>query len=138
MPINILLIDDERDFICALSKRLILRNYKVSHAFSGQEALNVFRQNKFDVILLDILMPGLNGLETYERIRATDPVVGVIILTAHAEIETAMNGIKKGVFDYMIKPVKFEELIEKIEMAYHNKKICQETVNFTRDFSDNE
>jgi len=123
MPVKVLLIDDEVEFILAVSNRLVLRNYEVTYAFSGQEALKRLEQAKYDVILLDILMPGMNGLETYEHIRAIDQDVRVMMLSAHVEIEMAINGINKGVFDYLIKPVEIEDLIEKIEMAYHHKNV---------------
>ncbi|MBT4288549.1 MAG: response regulator [Deltaproteobacteria bacterium] len=127
MPVRILLVDDEIDFVVALSNRLVMRNYEVIFAFSGDMALKEFDHKKFDVVLLDILMPGIGGLETYERIRSIDPAVRVIMLSAHTDLSVAINQMKKGVFDYLIKPIEIEDLIEKIELAYHHKNISLET-----------
>jgi DNA-binding NtrC family response regulator len=123
MPVKLLLIDDEIEFIVALSNRLVMRNFEVTFAYSGIDGLKRLTEGKFDVVLLDILMPGMNGLETYSRIRFIDATVPVIMMSAHLETEIAINGIKKGVFDYLIKPVEIDELIEKIERAYHHKNI---------------
>lgn len=98
MPVKVLLIDDEVEFIVALSNE----NFEVSYAFSDNDALKRLDESEFDVVLLDILRPGMNGLETYDQIRHIDATVPVIMLSAHLETEIAINGIKKGVFDYLI------------------------------------
>jgi DNA-binding NtrC family response regulator len=113
-----------------------MKNFEVSYAFSGNDALKRLNESEFDVVLLDILRVGMNGLETYDRIRHIDATVPVIMLSAHLETEIAINGIKKGVFDYLIKPVEIEDLIEKIERAYHHKNSFLETVSFTKIGSD--
>jgi DNA-binding NtrC family response regulator len=111
MPVKVLLIDDKVEFIVALSNRLVMRNFEVSYAFSCNDALKQLTEGKFDVVLLDILRPGMNGLETYNRIRHIVSTVSVIISSAHLETEIAI----KGVFDYIVKSIEIEDLIEKIE-----------------------
>jgi DNA-binding NtrC family response regulator len=133
MTIKILLVDDEIDFINTLSTRLLIRNYEVHTAFDGAKAMELFHNINFDVILLDILMPGLSGLEIYDQMKVIDPMVCVIMLTANTEIEMIMNSIQMGAFDYVIKPVIIEDLIEKIEMAFNHRKLRIETVRFAEE-----
>mgnify|MGYP005636709991 CR=1 FL=1 len=109
-----------------------MKNFEVSYAFSGNDALKRLNESEFDVVLLDILRVGMNGLETYDRIRHIDATVPVIMLSAHLETEIAI----KGVFDYIVKSIEIEDLIEKIERAYHHKNSFLETVSFTKIGSD--
>ncbi|MGB5986786.1 MAG: response regulator [Desulfobacterales bacterium] len=123
LPINILLVDDERDFVEILSLRLSDAGHRVRTAFSGQEALAVLAETEgdalpeTDVIILDIKMPGMDGIETLKQIKARCPVVEVILLTGHGAVDTAVQGLKSGAFDYLLKPADFEELATKLEAA---------------------
>jgi DNA-binding NtrC family response regulator len=123
LPINILLVDDERDFVEVLSLRLVDAGHRVKTAFSGQEALSVLadtegdRLPEIDVIVLDIKMPGMDGIETLKQIKAKYPVIEVILLTGHGAVDTAVKGLKSGAFDYLLKPADFDELTTKLEAA---------------------
>lgn len=127
MPANILLIDDEQGFVDTLARRLDKRGYTVNYALSGQEGINALGKDAHvDVVVLDVKMPGMDGIETLSIIKATHPLVEVIMLTGHATVENAIEGMKRGAFDYMMKPCEMEELLIKIDEA-HDKKQSQET-----------
>ena len=123
LPINILIVDDERDFVEVLSLRLTDAGHQVRAAYSGQEALAVLAETEpealpdIDVIILDIKMPGMDGIETLKQIKARYPVVEVILLTGHGAVDTAVKGLKSGAFDYLLKPADFDELTVKMEAA---------------------
>lgn len=127
LPINILLVDDERDFVEILSLRLTDAGHRVRIAFSGQEALSVLAETEgdalpeIDVMVLDIKMPGMDGIETLKQVKAKHPVVEVILLTGHGAVDTAIKGLKSGAFDYLLKPADFEELTTKMEAARKQK-----------------
>ncbi|GFK94071.1 Response regulator MprA [Fundidesulfovibrio magnetotacticus] len=119
---SVLLVDDEAEFIETLAKRLTRRGLKVHLAFSGQEALDFLAANEADVAVLDVKMPGMDGIEALQKIKALKPGLEVLMLTAHANVEVAMRGMELGAFDYLMKPVELEELLCKIQDA--NKKKC--------------
>lgn len=118
-----MLVDDEKDYIQPLSERLESRGFDVSTVFSGEEALTLIENNNFDIVLLDIMMPEKSGLDTLQDILKIDFLVQVILLTGHAEIETAIGEVSSGVFDYLVKPVRIDQLIERIHLAYKRKKV---------------
>lgn len=122
-PIRVLLVDDEFDFIETLGKRLANRGFETDCVTSGSEALDHFIQKPYDVVITDLMMPQMNGLQLFSEIRKLEPTVSVIILTGLAEIELAVDGIKAGLFDYLVKPVNFDELIEIIALAHQKQKI---------------
>ena len=123
LPINILIVDDERDFVEVLSLRLTDAGHRVRAAYSGKEALSVLAETEpetlpdIDVVILDIKMPGMDGIETLKQIKANYPVVEVILLTGHGAVDTAIKGLKSGAFDYFLKPADFDELTVKLEAA---------------------
>lgn len=123
LPINILIVDDERDFVEVLSLRLTDAGHRVRAAYSGKEALSVLAETEpdalpdVDVVVLDIKMPGMDGIETLKLIKARYPVVEVILLTGHGAVDTAVKGLKSGAFDYLLKPADFDELTGKLEAA---------------------
>lgn len=120
---NILLVDDEVAFVEAMVKRLTKRGYDVSFAHSGQDALQILRDNKrIEVVVLDIRMPGLDGIETLQAIKKDFPRTEVILLTGHATVETAVQGMKMGARDYLLKPCDFDELILKVNQAADIKR----------------
>ena len=119
---KILLVDDEEEFVEALAQRLEIRNCEVLKAFSGQAALQSLENNAVDVIILDVLMPGMDGIETLKEIKNKYPLIEVIMLTGHATVQTAIDGMKLGAYDYMMKPTDTEILAEKIKSAHDRKK----------------
>ena len=125
----IVLVDDESEFIETMSKRLQKRELKVLTANSGEEAMEVVHKNpKLEVMILDVKMPGMDGIETLREIKRIQPLAEVILLTGHASVETSIEGMKQGAFDYLLKPMKFEELLMKMAQAFekksaHDKKI---------------
>jgi DNA-binding NtrC family response regulator len=122
-PCRVLLVDDEIEFIQTLAKRLKRRNLEVSSALDGVEALETLAATPFDVVVLDMKMPGMDGLETLRRIKTRHPLVEVILLTGHASIDAAIEGMEQGAFDYLMKPMEFDELLYKIEDAFKKKSI---------------
>lgn len=123
--IRVLMVDDEKEFLETLVKRLVKRKLKASGVGSGEEALLALREKPVDVVILDVKMPGMNGLETLRQIRRNHPLVEVIMLTGHANMEVAIEGMEAGAFDYLTKPVDIDELLYKVQDA-HQKKALQE------------
>ena len=127
MPASILLVDDEKGFVDTMAKRLSKRGLTVQTANAGQEGLEVLAgPGNVDVVILDVKMPGMDGIETLKAIRAAHPLVEVIMLTGHATVENAIEGMKLGAYDYMMKPCEMDELLTKVDEAYL-KKQAQET-----------
>jgi DNA-binding NtrC family response regulator len=121
MPTKVLLVDDEKDFVEMLSLRLKEAGEKVTPAYSGKECLETLEKTEIDVVILDIKMPGMDGIETLREIRKRFPLVEVIMLTGHGTIETAVEGMKVGAFDYLLKPADFDDLTAKLEGARKRK-----------------
>ncbi|MCU0560771.1 MAG: response regulator [Desulfobacterales bacterium] len=121
-PSQILLVDDEADFVEMLSLRLKEIGESVLSAFSGGECLKILAKTDIDVVILDVKMPGMNGVETLAEIKKAHPLVEVIMLTGHGTIETALEGMKLGAYDLLIKPADFHELIEKLNNARRRKQ----------------
>jgi DNA-binding NtrC family response regulator len=123
MKIKVLLVDDEKDFIESLAERLQLRDFDVSTALNGDDAFNLIREKEFDVIVLDVKMPGKSGIDTLKEIKNINQLSQVIMLTGHATVESAIQGMKLGAYDYIMKPTVTEDLINLINKAY---KIVEE------------
>lgn len=119
-PLNVLLVDDEEAFLSVLSRRLSKRDITIFNALSGEEALSMLEENDIDVVVLDVKMPGISGIETLKRIQKMDEDVEVIMLTGHADVDVAMLGMSLGAFDYLLKPADIDELMFKIYDAYNN------------------
>jgi DNA-binding NtrC family response regulator len=118
----IMLVDDEVSFVETTAKRLAKRNIKTVSAFSGEEGLETLKTNQnLDVIVLDVKMPGMGGIETLKKIKEEFPLIEVIMLTGHATVDSAIDGIKLGAYDYLMKPCDIEELIGKVEGAAQKK-----------------
>jgi DNA-binding NtrC family response regulator len=128
MKPRILIVDDEKDFTESLAERLALRDYDVSTSFSGEEALEKLKAYNLDVVILDVQMPGLDGIETLREIKRIKPLTEVIMLTAHATVETAIKGMQLGALDYLLKPCDNEELVSKIERGYERKADQEERI----------
>lgn len=117
-PMSVLVVDDERDFLETLVNRLKKRKIDPACCFSGEEALETMKNRRFDIVILDVQMSGMNGIEVLRRIKEDYPKTEVIMLTGHASVGTGVEGIKTGAFDYLIKPVEIDQLIVKIRQAY--------------------
>jgi DNA-binding NtrC family response regulator len=118
---KVLVVDDEERFRLTLAKLLTVRGLEVTTLGSGQEALEALRQGPFDVIVLDVRMPGMNGIETLAEIKKINPLIEVIILTGHASVDAAVDIMKLGGYDYLLKPCSLEELTDKIDAAFERK-----------------
>lgn len=115
---RILIVDDEVDFSEALAERLEMRNFEAMTASSAQEAIEKIRAGGTpDVVVLDLKMPGMDGIETLELIKQYDPSIEVILLTGHGSTESGIAGMKRGLFDYLMKPVELKVLVDKINEA---------------------
>jgi DNA-binding response OmpR family regulator len=121
IPTRVLLVDDEKDFVEMLGLRLEEAGEKVTPAYSGQECLQVLEKEEIDVVVLDILMPGMDGIATLKEIKRRFPLVEVIMLTGHGTTESAVEGMKLGAFDYLLKPAHFGELTAKLKSARQRK-----------------
>jgi DNA-binding NtrC family response regulator len=128
IPAKVLIVDDEKDFVQMFSLRLQAQGEKVSTAYGGKDALKVLAQVPIDVVILDIRMPGMDGIDTLKQIKITYPLVEVILLTGHGSTETAVEGMKLGAFDYLMKPAEFEEIKLKVEHARYRKDDQEERI----------
>jgi DNA-binding NtrC family response regulator len=128
LPIDILIVDDEKDFVEMLSLRLTEAGHRVRGAFDGEAGLAALAEAECDVVILDIRMPGRDGISVLKTIKNTHPVVEVILLTGHGTIDTAVEGLKSGAFDYVQKPARFEELLDKLEAARLRKAGQEERI----------
>lgn len=124
----ILLVDDEVDFLAPLRKRLAKRGFTVEEAHSGEAALEILGEYAADVVVLDVKMPGMDGISALHRIKEQWPLVEVIMLTGHASMEAAIRGMELGAFDYLMKPVDFTELCNKLEDAGIRKAHMEEKI----------
>lgn len=128
IPTRILLVDDEKDFIEMLSMRLEEAGEKVTVAYDGKACLERLGQQEIDVVILDIKMPGMDGIQVLREIKNNHPLVEVILLTGHGTTDTAVEGMKLGAFDYLLKPADFEDLTTKVEGARKKKEEQDERI----------
>ncbi len=129
---KVLVVDDELDFLETIVKRFKRRKIRAVGVTSGREALALLEQEHFDVVILDIRMPGMDGIETLKEIKKKRPLMEVILLTGHASVESGMQGMQFGAFDYVMKPAEFEELLEKVKQAYERKSLHEEKLRETK------
>ncbi len=115
--INILLIDDEIEFIETLAERFELRGYTSKIAGDGESGISMIAKESFDIVILDLMMPGLSGLDTLRQIKDIDKTLPVIMLTGHGSTKDGMEGMRMGAFDFLMKPLDINELLEKIKLA---------------------
>ena len=120
--LRVLIVDDEEDFRETIVKRLKARKIIAEGAASGVKALEVLETTDFDVIVLDVKMPGMDGIETLRHIKKLQPEIEVIMLTGHASVEFGLKGMQLGAFDYVMKPAPLNELLETIGQAYNKKR----------------
>ncbi|WP_300458267.1 response regulator [Desulfobacula sp.] len=127
--IKVLLVDDEKAFLDTISKRLKKRGMDVTAVYSGNDALSELEKNKsIEVVILDVKMPQMDGIQTLIKIKKTFPLVEVIMLTGHATVETAIDGMKLGAFDYLMKPCDIELLLTKAMNAADRKRLHEEKI----------
>jgi DNA-binding NtrC family response regulator len=122
---KILLVDDETVFTDNMSKLLNARGYRVTAVNSGEDAISALKQDRFDVVVLDLKMPGMDGLTTLREIKTLGLFTETLILTGHGSIDTAMEAIKLGAYDYLSKPCEIEDLVAKIEGAWGKKDMAE-------------
>jgi two-component system, OmpR family, response regulator len=120
---RVLIVDDEPDFLETIVKRLKKRKVDAFGVDSGEEALKILGEQGFDVVILDVRMPGMDGMETLKEIKKKSPLTEVIMLTGHASVESGMQGMQFGAYDYVIKPADLDELIEKVNQASERKTL---------------
>jgi DNA-binding NtrC family response regulator len=121
--IHLLLVDDEKDFIETVTQRLNNKGFKATVVFNSQDAFNKIETDEaIDVIIMDISMPGIDGLESLQEIKKKRPLIEIIMLTGHATIQSAIEAMKFGAFDYLRKPCELDTLIAKINAATSRKK----------------
>ncbi len=125
----VMLVDDEAPFVETMTKRLIKRELNVISAFSGQEALETLdKHQNVDVVILDVKMPGMDGIETLKKMKSAYPLIEVVMLTAHATVESAIEGMRFGAFDYLMKPCDMEQLMGKVHEASRKKQGHEEKI----------
>ena len=118
---KILLVDDEVVFTKNMSKLLVNRGYHVTAVNRGDAAIRAMEEDDFDVVVLDLKMPGMDGITTLKEIKKLGLFTETLILTGHGSIDTALEAIKLGAYDYLTKPCEINELVEKIEGAWEKK-----------------
>jgi two-component system, OmpR family, response regulator CpxR len=121
MKIRVLLVDDEKDFVETLVERLRARNLLVLTAANGDEAIARIQEEDVDVVVLDMLMPGRTGIEVLREMKQIKPLVEIILLTGHATVQSAIEGMSQGAFYYLMKPAEMKKLLEQIAHAYKHK-----------------
>ena len=118
---NVLLVDDEEKFLDVLSQRLGTRGISADTAISGEDALVKIKNKQFDAIVLDVMMPGIGGIETLKRIRKQYPELQIIMLTGQGTIDKAVETMKEGAIDFLEKPADIDKLMDKIGEAKKKK-----------------
>ena len=126
---NVLVVDDEEEFREMTIKRLAKRGLHAEGAESGPKALEILEKSRIDVVLLDVKMPEMDGIETLRHIRNLKPLVEVVLLTGHASVDSGIEGMKLGAFDYLMKPIELEPLLEKLTDAYEKKRLHEEEID---------
>lgn len=129
---RVLIVDDELDFLETIVKRLKRRKIDTTGVSSGKEALELLRNQHFDVVILDVRMPGMDGIETLKEMKRTMPLMEVILLTGHASVESGMQGMQLGAFDYVMKPADIDDLIGKVRQAFERKQLHEDKVKETK------
>lgn len=129
----VMLVDDEVPFVETMTKRLKKRDLRVISAHSGEESLEMLSKNQnLDAVILDVKMPGMDGIDTLKEIKKHYPLIEVIMLTGHATVESAIDGMKQGAFDYLMKPCAIEDLLRKVEGATQKKRGQEEKIREAR------
>jgi DNA-binding NtrC family response regulator len=125
---KLMLVDDEKRFLASIAKLLSKKGIDAVTANSGVEAIEILKNQTIHVVILDVKMPGMDGNETLVEIKRRFPMVEVIMLTGHATVESAVDGLKSGATDYLLKPIGIDELIQKAEQAFEKRMRLEEKI----------
>lgn len=126
--VQLLIVDDEERFLETTRRLMANRGVQTKTAPSGAEALRIIDETPVDVVILDVKMPGMDGVETLQRIKRHYPLIEVIMLTGHGSVDSAVKGLRMGAFDYVMKPCDIPDLLAKVEEAYGKKKSMEEKI----------
>lgn len=126
--LKMMLVDDEERYLSTTSRLLFKKGYEVVTAASGAEALEKLRDAEIHVVILDVKMPGMGGISTLQEIKRLFPLVEVIMLTGHAAIESAVDGLRSGATDYLMKPTDIDDIIQKAEEAFSRRQRLEEKI----------
>ena len=129
---KLMLVDDEERFLTTTQKLLAKKGHDVLTATSGMEALEILKQKNMHVVVLDVKMPGMDGIETLKEIKRRFPLVEVIMLTGHATVESAVDGLKSGATDYLMKPTEIDDLLQKAEAAFAKRQELEEKIRLAQ------
>lgn len=120
---RVLVVDDEEDFIDTIVRRLRAKGLSAEGVTRGEYALKLLEDQEFDVCILDVKMPGMDGIQTLREMKKKKPLMEVIMLTGHGSVESGVQGLQLGAYNYVMKPVPFDELLEQLVNAYERKRI---------------
>lgn len=123
-----MLVDDEERYLQTTKKLLEKKGYQVITAQSGREALDTLKSQNIHVVILDVKMPGMDGNETLKAIKTLYPLVEVIMLTGHATVDSAIDGLKSGACDYLMKPADIDDIISKAEEAFEKRQRLEDKI----------
>ncbi len=126
--LHLLLVDDEKRFLSTTRQLLENRGVTTHTAERGREALRVINDTVIDVVLLDVKMPEMDGIATLRKIKQGHPLVEVIMLTGHASVDSAVDGMRLGAFDYLVKPCEIDEMLNKVKQAFMKKQATEEKI----------
>lgn len=129
MKAQVLVVDDETVFAEVLSERLAMRGYTSRYCLSGRQALKIIQQEPIDVVILDMVMPQMDGLATLRAIKQAAPLVEVILLSGKATMQAAIAGMRQGAFEYLTKPCDAKTMTDKIDAAFQRKCAQQERID---------
>ncbi len=129
---RLMLVDDEERFLSTTKKLLAKKGYDVLTATGGAQALEILKQKNIHVIILDVKMPGMDGIETLKEIKHQFPLVEVIMLTGHATVESAIDGLKSGATDYLMKPTEIDDLLQKAQEAFEKRLRLEEKIRLAQ------
>lgn len=129
---KLLLVDDEERFLSTTKKLLLKKGYDALTAKSGEEALEILVMHNIHVVILDVKMPGMGGIATLKAIKKQFPVVEVIMLTGHATVESAIEGLQSGAIDFLMKPSDINDIISKAEEAFAKRTVLEEKIRVAK------
>jgi DNA-binding NtrC family response regulator len=129
---KMMLVDDEERFLATTQKLLQKKGYDVVTAGSGPDALDMLEKKNIHVVVLDVKMPGMDGIQTLREIKTRYPLTEVIMLTGHATVESAVDGLKCGATDYLMKPTDVDDLIQKAEEAFEKRQRLEEKIRLAQ------
>jgi DNA-binding NtrC family response regulator len=125
---KLMLVDDEERFLSTTAKLLARKGFTVFTALSGAEALEKLKRHNIHVVILDVKMPGMDGIAVLKEIKRSFPLVEVVMLTGHGTVESAVEGLKSGATDFLSKPMDIDELIQKAKEAFEKRRRLEEKI----------